>query len=110
MKYATIAAMTMLAFGPASAELKEMRLPFDLTCGPTPEVYQFGHDNYGEIPSFMATGLEGRRVVWSLNEDASAMSIIVSDPDGTSCVVWSTYCLPGECLSPAHTGEFSDGI
>jgi len=104
MKYATIAAMMMLAFGPASAELKEMRLPFDLTCGPTPEVYQFGHDNYGEIPSFMATGLEGRRVVWSLNEDASAMSIIVSDPDGTSCVVWSTYCPLGECLSPVHTG------
>ena len=110
MKYAIIAAMTVLPFGAASAELREMRLPFDLTCGPTPEVYQHGYDNYGEIPSFLATGLEGRRVVWSLNEDASAMSIIVSDPDGTSCVVWSTYCLPGECLSPANTGGFNDGI
>lgn len=91
----------VLASGPVSAELTDMMLPFNLTCGPTHEVYEHGYEKYGEVPSFMATSDEGRRIVWSLNEDASAMSLIISDPDGTSCVVWSTYCPPGECLSPA---------
>ncbi len=87
-----------------------MMLPFNLTCGPTHEVYNHGYKTYGEIPSFKATGDNGRKLVWTLNEDASAMSLVISDPDGTSCVVWSTYCPPGECLSPTYTGEFADGI
>jgi hypothetical protein len=92
----------VLASGPVSAELSYMSVPFDLTCGPTAEVYSHGYSTYGEIPSFKAVGDNGRSIVWTLNEDASAMSLIVSDPDGTSCVIWSTYCPPGECLSTAH--------
>jgi hypothetical protein len=109
-KLAIVSAIAMLPFGAASAELKYMSLPFDLTCGPTAEVYNHGYKTYGEIPSFKAVGDNGRKIVWTLNEDASAMSLIVSDPDGTSCVVWSTYCPPGECLSPAHSEEFNDGF
>jgi hypothetical protein len=101
MKKLAILLAAMAPFGASYADLAYMSLPFDLTCGPTPEVYEHGYKEYGEVPSFMATSDKGRRIVWALNEDASAMSLIVSDPDGTSCVVWSTYCPPGECLSPA---------
>lgn len=89
----------------AYAELTYMQLPFNLTCGPTLEVFEHSYNYYGEKPTFKATADNGRVVVWSLNDDASAMSLIVTDPDGTSCVVWSSYCNLGECLEPFYLGD-----
>jgi len=96
--------LAMLLPVAAYAELTEMRLPFDLTCGPTVEVFEHAYETYGEKPSFKATADNGRVLVWSLNDDASAMSLIVANLDGTSCVVWSTYCNSGECLEPFYLG------
>ena len=103
-KLAIITAITMLPFGAASAEITQMMKSFSLSCGPTMEIYEASYEQYGEKPAFMATAENRRVVVWTLNDDASAMSIIVSDPDGTSCVIWSAYCPLGECLSPIHIG------
>lgn len=103
MRIGIIMALLLLPMA-AAAELTYTMQPFNLTCGPTMEVYEASYNQYGEKPTFKATADNKRIIVWTLNDDASAMSIIVTDPDGTSCVIWSTYCELGECLSPVHIG------
>ena len=73
--------------------------PIPMICAKdTRDMYNALKKTHGEEPVMIGFSNSGPvAVVWFTNEDRTTLSIVIDAPS-ESCMIFSTRCLPGDCL------------
>ena len=97
MLFALGAGLSIASANELPEGLKGEKIEIPVICGPTTVLYRELLETHGELPVMIGFTTNNSAVIWFVNEDKSTLSIVIDTPY-QSCMLYTSTCLPGDCL------------